>query len=293
MNLLHLQYFYTVAREGGFTKASQALRVQQPSISRMVKQLEDNLNIQLFERRGRNVVLTPQGEEIYQRCEKIFGEVSALRSSLNFITAECRGSLNFGAAEPIASHFVPNILAQFLKKHPKVYPLLYSGPASALFDKIANSDLEFGLFFHTPKVPANLELTPLCDVPFKLVIQKEKLRDRQVIQSFIGSREIDDRTTKRFPTIERMRRDYPDTRIRISSNNLTAHKQMVLQGLGVSILPEFLVQKDLKLGRLAELYPKEKFVFQLKLVQRRNYALSLNAQTICDYFRHSSELAPA
>ncbi|MGE3680425.1 MAG: LysR substrate-binding domain-containing protein [Bdellovibrionales bacterium] len=79
-----------------------------------------------------------------------------------------------------------------------------------------------------------------------------------------------------------MRKDDPQVQIKTSSNSLTAHKAMVLRGLGVSILPRFLVAKEIQAGRLKRLYPNEKFEFPLKLVLRKNKSLSRNARTWLD-----------
>jgi DNA-binding transcriptional LysR family regulator len=278
LNLLHLQYFYTVARENGFTKASKTLRIQQPAISRMVKLLEEDLEFKLFEKVGRNVQLTPQGIEVFEYCKKIFGTVEELRQSVGQINDECKGPLLLAASEPIASHFIPQIMSDYKAQYKKVYPNIFSGPASILFDKIIRGEIELGLFFHTPEIPEKLEIFKTLNVKFHLVIKKNLKRNKDVIESFIGSREIDDTSTSRFPTLDRLKRDYPEASIKISSNNLTAHREMVLRGLGVSILPDFLVKQDIQDGNLAALYPNENFNFQMKFIKRKTAIMSTNAK---------------
>lgn len=277
MNLLHLEYFYNVAKENGFTNASKVLHIQQPAISRMVKQLEDNFGFRLFEKVGRNVQLTKQGADVFENCKQIFGEVERLKASLRQISGTCQGSLMIGASEPISSHFLPQVLHSYLKKHPKVHPNIFSGPASFLFSEIISGKIEFGIFFHVPNLPDKLEVFEQKMFRHHLVIRRDLKNNKDKIESFIGSREIDDVSTRRFPTIERMRREYPNTKIKISSNNLTAHKDLVLKGLGASILPDFLVEREIKSGRLIDLYPKEVFEFQMKFVKRKTAILSLNS----------------
>lgn len=274
MNLLHLQYFYTVAKERGFTNASKALRIQQPAISRMVKLLEDDLGFKLFEKVGRNVQLTKAGVAVFEHCKSIFGNVENLKLSLGQISGECKGPILIGAAEPIASHFLPAIIKSYLSKFPEVYPNIYSGPAAMLFEKILKGEIEFGIFFHTPDLPEKLEIFETKEIIYHIVICKDLQRKKAVIENFIGSREIDDTSTRRFPTLERIRKDYPSVKIRISSNNLTAHKEMVLQGLGISILPSFLINTELNDGKLTELYPQESFKFKMKFIKRRTSILS-------------------
>ncbi|KYG61649.1 hypothetical protein AZI86_18295 [Bdellovibrio bacteriovorus] len=277
MNLLHLEYFYTVAKEGGYLRASEKLRIQQPAISRMVAQLEDYFGFKLFERLGRNVRLTEKGQEVFESCKRIFGEVEGLQMSLGKISGEAKGPLMIAAAEAISSHLLPGILSTFLAQRPKLYPNIFSGPASMLMKKMEEGDIELGLFFHIPDISDKLVIEKKIALPFRLVVRKDLKKDLSVLSSFIGSREIDDIGTRRFPTIEKMKARYPDVKIKISSNNLTAHKELVMQGLGVSILPEFLVHTELKNKELVDVLPGEEFQFSLKVLRRKNAILSLGS----------------
>lgn len=280
MNLLHLQYFYVVAKEQGFTKASKALRIQQPAISRMVRLLEEDLGLNLFEKVGRNVQLTKEGLDVFEYCKKIFSTVDELKNSIGQISGDCSGPLMIAAAEPIASHYLPHALKTYLLSYPKVYPNIFSGPASMLLEKIIKGDIEIGLFFHIPELSDKLEIFATKDVRYHLVVRKEFKRKSEVLESFIGSREIDDTSTKKFPTLDRLKRTYPKASIKISSNNLTAHKEMVMQGLGVAVLPDFLVQDELKNGTFIDLYRHEEFKFKLKFIKRKTGVLTLVAKML-------------
>lgn len=282
MNLLHLQYFYIVAKEQGFTNASKALRIQQPAISRMVKLLEEDLGFKLFEKLGRHVQLTAKGMDVFKHCEKIFGSVEELKQSLGKISGETKGPLKLAASEPIASHFLPTILEKYLVTHPKVYPNIYSGPASMLFGQIENGNMEIGIFFHIPELSEKLEIFAKKETKYHLVIRKDLRKNKSVIESFIGSREIDDTSARKFPTLEKFRLTQPNTKIKISSNNLTSHKEMVLRGMGVSVLPDFLIQHELKQGDLYDLMPKENLLFQMKFIKRKTATLSLSAKALVD-----------
>jgi DNA-binding transcriptional LysR family regulator len=110
------------------------------------------------------------------------------------------------------------------------------------------------------------------------VIKKDLRKEASVIKSFIGSREVDDVGNKRFPTLDRIRKDYPQAKITLSSNSLLAHKNFVLEGLGVSILPEMMVREELRAGKLSALYDDESFQFEIKMVRLKNSVTSLNAK---------------
>ena len=77
MDLIKLRYFQTVAKTLHFRRAAALLNISQPPLSKSIKTLEDELGAQLFLRTRRRVELTPAGEVLLKRCEKIFQEVLA------------------------------------------------------------------------------------------------------------------------------------------------------------------------------------------------------------------------
>src|SRR5689334_13386897 len=114
MELNHLKYFYEVARLGSFTKASRALRISQPSISKMVKLLEGRQNVKLLDRSKRGGVhLTPTGKRFFESCISIFGEVETLKNVVDHEKVECAGDLAIGASDNICNYMVPDILEPF------------------------------------------------------------------------------------------------------------------------------------------------------------------------------------
>ncbi len=287
MEISHLKHFYFVAKYGGFTKASKKLFVQQPAISKTVSTLEEDLGVKLFNREKRSVSLTDIGSEIFAKCDEIFKKVDEIELIAAQGKYDCRGPMRFCASEPVSSYYVPVVYSKFLGQHPEVVPTCFSGFASDLTAKIEEGEFEFGLFFHTPKTSAKIEVEVIAQIPFDLVIKASEKGNLEVIRSFIGSREIDDVSTKDFPTIKRMNKDFKKVKIKISSNSLTSHKNMVLNGLGVSVLPEIMVKEELKRKELVRLYPKGTFNFSLKLVTKKNHFLSRNAKAWIDCFRET------
>ncbi len=276
-----------VARAGGFTSAARLARVQQPGLSRAVKQLEQSLGVVLLERDKTGVRLTKVGQEIYDVCERIFREVENVQTLADSERNEVRGVVRFAASSELASDLLPSVLERYHARYPDVWPMMFTGPSSPMLDEIAKGACELGLFFHLPRKRDELADSVLAKVPFKLVIKADRARDRKLRASFIGSREVDDAATRHYPTVDRIRRDIPDVRIRISSNDATARKQMVLAGLGVSILPAFMVASELASGALAELYREERFRFDLLLVARGGRILPRAARVLLDHVREA------
>lgn len=275
--LNHLKYFYFTVLEGTVSKAAERLCVQQPVVSKMLKSLEERFEQPLFKKSGRKKALTDFGQLVYRHCQSAFNEIDKLdkiRKNAPLVS----GPLNFGAAEGVAGDAMASALSGLIKTYPNVHPNVYVSTAKHLVDLIAARKLEFGIFLHLPDLPEELEVIEKIPVRFHLVVSR-KHKNKQTIERFIGSREIDDNSTHRFPTVEHMRKDYPNTRIITSSNHLGLHKQLVLQGYGSSILPEYSVTNELKKKFLVDVYPKEKFFFTLKIVGKKSCPLSNAALT--------------
>jgi DNA-binding transcriptional LysR family regulator len=287
MELNHLKYFYVVAKCGGFSKASKTLRVAQPAISKMVKNLEEGLNIKLLERVGRNVRLTKIGNDVFRKCELIFGHVEELQDIVRPKATKIGGPLNLCATDVVASHLLPDVLNNLLSSHNSIYPQLITSTASESLQLLIAKKSEVALLFHTPEIPSGLEIRNSFPVRFYLVVASHLKRSKVVCSSFIGSREIDDVANKTYPALNKLRKKFPDAQIRLSANALSAHHRMVQKGMGVAILPDFLVSNDIANGTLSCLLSNESFIFNLKLIARSGEPLSNPMAAFIDQLKKS------
>jgi DNA-binding transcriptional LysR family regulator len=276
----HLAQFFEVVRRGSFTRAARVLRIQQPSVSRSVKLLEQALGAQLLERKPRGIALTPAGERVYAIATRLFEEANNIERVIESESAVLRGPLRIAAAGGIASRLAPDALVALVADHPEVWPMVFSGPASQAADRIASGDFELGLYFYVERMPPALEVRELIDVPFHLVVRRDRARDRATLASFIGSREVEGDRARVFPALDRLRRAVPEARIRFSTNDIEAHLRMVEAGAGVSILPRFVVASGLASRRLADVLPDAKFRFPLLLITRKRRVLSQAADVL-------------
>ncbi len=96
MNLLQIQYFVSVAKNLSFTVASQELYVSQPSISKQVAALEDELGLDLFVRSGKALSLTRAGEILYRDCQTVLADVDVISQHANDFNTSVRGKLRIG-----------------------------------------------------------------------------------------------------------------------------------------------------------------------------------------------------
>ncbi len=284
MELNHLKYFYAVAKHGGFTSASEQLRIQQPTISKMVRALELHLGMTLLERHKKGVRLTRAGVDVFNTCEEIFNKVDEIRTLSDQGKSECEGKLTFGVPGSVSSYWVPSVIREFLRENPKVQPSIYTGTSTLICNEIYDGRIEFGLFFDA-REKNDFQVTELVEVPFKLVVATSQAKRQDGKHAFIIARKTDYTKTTPFPVLEMLQKNKIKVDAFNPSNNLESQKGLVKEGLGVALLPAFMVQKELDDGTFTALYPKKKFSYSLKLITRKGKVLSRDATVFLEIFK--------
>lgn len=118
MNLRHLRAFATVADTGGFGRAAVRLHLSQPALSRQIHALESELGVPLFDRIGRRVQLTSQGEDLLRRSRRLLAEAESLGERARSLQSGESGILRVGATPQV----IENLLAAFLPAYRRRYP---------------------------------------------------------------------------------------------------------------------------------------------------------------------------
>ena len=113
MEIRNLEYFLEVARTKSFTKAAQNLFITQPTISRMIKNLEDELEVELFERLGKGAELTDAGQTILFQAQNIVTSVRSLSGDLSDVMQLKKGQINIGLPLMIGANFFPRVVGEF------------------------------------------------------------------------------------------------------------------------------------------------------------------------------------
>ena len=117
MNLFHLRYFETLARTEHYSKAAEILSITQPSLSYAISTLESELGIQLFEKRGRNIVLTKYGKAFYSNVKEILANLDNAVRDIKLV-ANGEGEINIGFLRTLGTDYVPTTVKNFLDLHP-------------------------------------------------------------------------------------------------------------------------------------------------------------------------------
>ena len=144
MELRVLKYFLVVAREENITRAAALLHVTQPTLSRQLMQLEEELGVQLFRRSRYHIVLTDEGMLLRRRAQELVD--LAEKTAQEFRKdPELRGEISIGSGDLEGMHVLSELLASFQKLHPQVTYQIYSGNADHTKERIEGGTLDLGL----------------------------------------------------------------------------------------------------------------------------------------------------
>lgn len=142
MSSAQLRAFHAVAAAGGFTAAARALRLTQPAVTLQVRALERAYGVELFLRRGRQVRLTPAGEELFALTRRLFALDSEARDYLAAAGGRRAGRLRLAADGPY--HLV-DLLAAFRRTHPQVRIEVTIGNSAAMLARVLNYDSDLAV----------------------------------------------------------------------------------------------------------------------------------------------------
>lgn len=169
LELRHLKYFLAVAEELHFRKAAEKLFISQPGLSRQIKELEDNLKLELFERHNRKVELTPAGEYLQVEIHRIFNQLDSVFNHAQLLHEGFEGNLKFGYVGSAMHDVIPPLLLSIREKFPKITFDLKEMDNQEQIENIIHHQIDFG-FVRLEKVPRGIEIHPVHRDTFSLVL---------------------------------------------------------------------------------------------------------------------------
>lgn len=160
-----MRYFLTVVREEGITKAAEALHITQPTLSRQLQQLEEEIGVTLFVRGTRKITLTHEGILLRRRAEEIIELIDKTEKELVQQTEVIEGTISIGCGDLKAVQIVAKIIEAFVALYPKVDFELYTATADHIKERIDRGLTDIGLL---------LEPVDLSRYEFVRIPQKER-----------------------------------------------------------------------------------------------------------------------
>ena len=145
MNLEQLKGFVTVAELGHFTRASEKLHLAQPSLSRQISTLEQELGAELFHRARGNISLTAAGETLLPRARRMLTDADAIRTEMAELAGLQRGRVRLGATPTLCISLVAEVLRAFHTAHPGIELQLIEGGSNLLIEQLAAGAVDMAL----------------------------------------------------------------------------------------------------------------------------------------------------
>ena len=268
----------SVAKHLSFTRAADALFMTQPAVTFQVRQLEEQYNTRLFERRHGSITLTQAGELALSYAERILELSDEMDTRFAEMTGEMRGLLLIGASTTIAESLLPEVLAEFNASHPQARPRLIVANSEAIAGRVADHSLEVGLVDAPVKLPGLTcevccedELTVICAPGYPLA-ELKKVGPRALVDYEYLSREPGSGTRDIVDNYFRANKvAVDDLKMQMELGSQEALKAVVATSLGFAIVSRAAVDKELKLGLLQAIPldpPLRRSIYLVQLEER-------------------------
>ena len=163
MEIRVLRYFLTVAREGNITKAANVLHVTQPTLSRQLKDLEQELGKKLFIRSSHSVILTDEGMLLRNRAEEIVNMVDKLEAEFSSMEETIGGDVYIGGGETEAMKHIARVAKDVQVRYPNIRYHLYSGNEEDITERLDKGLLDFVILIQ----PADISKYNYLNIPAK------------------------------------------------------------------------------------------------------------------------------
>jgi len=252
-----LQVFFTVARLLSFTRAAEVLHMTQPAVTFQVRQLEEQFDTRLFDRNHNRVTLTEAGRLVFRYAERIFESYAEMEAAMRELKGAVGGALVLGASTTVAEYLLPTLLGAFLRSHPGVGISLRVGNSDAVVAMVEESEIDLGVV-EAPVGNRNLIVQACLIDQLRLIVPhdhrlapvKRVTLDDFLDEPFVcreegsGTREV----IMDYLTRQGFSRNRLNLCMELGSPE--AIKGAVAAGMGVSVLSESVIAKEVALGQL-------------------------------------------
>lgn len=182
IELRHMRYFLAVSEELHFRRAAERLFISQPGLSRQIIQMEKTLGIDLFERNNRKVILTKAGKYLQEEIKLMMKHMDDSIEHAQMIHEGMEGQISFGYVGSAMQNVIPELLLKIKEEHPNVHYSLREMENPDQIDALRRKEIDLA-FVRLDKVPKGLEIAPVFEDTFSLVLPKDHPVDQKNFSS--------------------------------------------------------------------------------------------------------------
>jgi len=287
MELDQMRLLVDLVRTGSFTKVAEQNYITQPAVSSRIRKLEDELGTKLVERTTRKVIVTEEGRIFFSYAKEILRQVDEVKALLVERQDRTVGLVRLATIHSIGLHELPAYLKLFINRYPQVNIHIDYEAADAVYHMVVEGEADLGIVAY-PEPRPNLITIPFYQDELVVICNEtHPFADRETIRlqdlnecSFIA---FEEGIPTRRAIDAVLRRHGIRIHIRMQCDNIEILKKMVEVGLGVSVVPAFSVQQEMRLGTLKSLVISNYSLKRpLAIVHRKGKPLSRAVQAFLD-----------
>lgn len=296
MNLNQLQYFITLAHMEHYTRAAEVLEITQPSLSHAVSTLEKELGTYLFEKKGRNVILTKYGRVFLEYVENSLDILNAGVRKTRSLTSETSGVIDIGYIYTLGTKFIPRLLRGFLEVNSDkdIHINVTAGNTTDILKGLKEEKYDIA-FCSRKEDEKEITFTPVAEEELVVIVPKN--------HELAGRKEIDLIETVSYPQIIFTKESglrsaidqlfqsinaYPKAAYEIEEDGSMAG--MVAEGFGIAVLPDIPVLKQLNVDILKMKTPE--FKRYIYMANEKNKFFAPIAELFMKYTKETREITP-
>jgi len=299
MDIRQLKYFLTIVREGQVTKAAKILNMEQPPLSRQLKQMEEELGVKLFDRHGKGLQLTDAGILLKQKAESLLTSFNETIEEVRELEQGVKGVLSIGAVVSCIS-LLPQKIEQFRRLYPEVSFKILEGDHYSLGEQLEKRtiDVVFArLPFEALTDPKQLTIMPLPSDPFVVVIPAKweqfkatkAFRMKELAELPFLTLKTDQTTFMHEQVVAACHNHKFDPHIICECSSVAITIALIAEGIGVAILPQSAMTSfSDPMVRIIELIDED-LVSEIGVIWMKDHYLPKRARFFIDSFKQQGE----
>lgn len=281
-----LQYFIKVVEHGSFTKAAADTYLSQPTLSKAIKKLEMELNVQLLERSTRSLKLTDAGVVVYKQGQKILSAAKELRTLLDETRHLPTGEIKFGVPPIVGTLFFPSIAKNFREKHPHVSLELIEVGAKKTEKLVEEGQVDVGIIA-LPTDMSKFNVSTFIKEEFMIYTGiDDSLADKEPVELAQFAAEDFIVLTKEFTTreiiIQACQKAGFSPNIVYESSQWDLIMELVSNRLGVTLLPKSIYKKVSKM-KIKALPLQSSPMWELGIITRKDSYQSFAVKALLQF----------
>ncbi|WP_338672727.1 LysR family transcriptional regulator [Listeria seeligeri] len=279
-----LRTYIRVVELKSFTKASEELHISQPAVSLQLKKLEQQYDTELIYRQAKKFVLTATGEMLYHRAKQLEGLYKQVEDEISLYHHHLKGRLRIGASFTIGEYYLPKVIAKFHALYPDITIELIIENTAKIADKVELLQVDTGLI-EGQISKKDLEISAFLD------------DEMCIVGAANGSmEEIENGATWIAREEGSGTREYLDHVISTSGWNVTerviawsnmAVKQMVLEGLGYTVISKCVVETEIKRGKLQTFNDANTLLRKFSVLKNKQTLENRTVETFLQFLREN------